>query len=181
MSFLSNASRSRIILLGILAFTLGSTSLALGLVVNGVITGCYNNTSGVLRVETTSVPCFPIGETRVSWNQPGPQGPSGAAGSTGSTGAPGATGPTGPAGIAGYEVVASAPVHIENENSFVEAFCPPGKEVIGGGFRYAGTVDITLNRPVRLIGPKWFWVVQGENGLTEAGDFTAYAVCATVP
>src|SRR6267378_7068751 len=100
-----------------LSFIIGSAGIAYGLVVNGVIGGCYNNVSGLLRVATSSVPCITAGnqllinnplllETPVSWNQTGPQGPkgdTGAAGPTGPQGAKGGTGPSGPTGAQGIQ------------------------------------------------------------------------------
>jgi hypothetical protein len=114
-------ARSRLVrhaLVATLAFTLGSTSLGLGLVAGGVIGGCYNNATGVLRVAIDAYPCVVAGnpilegapwllETPISWNQVGPkgdqglQGIPGPAGPTGAAGAAGATGATGPRGIAG--------------------------------------------------------------------------------
>jgi uncharacterized protein YjbI with pentapeptide repeats len=111
-------SRTRLVLVGVLAFTLGSATVAVGLVANGVISGCFNNLTGLLRVGTQKAPCIVAGnpilheapwllETPVSWNQVGQQGPKGdtgdkgATGATGPTGATGATGPTGGSGPTG--------------------------------------------------------------------------------
>lgn len=60
---------------------------------SGVINGCYNSTTGILRVIDTSAhqSCHPD-ETALSWNQMGPRGP------VGPQGPPGPTGPAGPAG-----------------------------------------------------------------------------------
>lgn len=107
--------RSRTVLVGVLAFMLGSSSAALGLVVNGVITACYNNATGLLRIETTAAACITAGnpllarspqllETRLTWNQTGatgPKGDTGPQGPRGDTGAAGATGSTGPTGADG--------------------------------------------------------------------------------
>jgi hypothetical protein len=119
MSWLRNGfARSRVFRYGLvatLAFTLGSASVAYGLVANGVITGCYNNLTGIIRVATAIAPCIVAGdpilveapwllETPVSWNQVGQPGPTGAAGATGATGPKGdtgAAGPTGPQGLKG--------------------------------------------------------------------------------
>jgi hypothetical protein len=109
---LFKAPRARLVAVGIAAFFLGSTSLSVGLAATGVITACYNNVSGVLRVATTKAPCVVAGspilreapwllETQLTWNQIGTQGPTGANGATGASGADGVTGATGPAGAAG--------------------------------------------------------------------------------
>jgi hypothetical protein len=74
---------------------------------NGVITGCYVTASGGLRVIDASVSKCTPGETKITWNQTGPQGPpgpigpQGPAGLQGLQGAAGPAGPTGPAGPAG--------------------------------------------------------------------------------
>jgi Collagen triple helix repeat (20 copies) len=84
----------------------------------GVFSGCYQNTTGALRLVPGSKGCRP-NETRATWNRRGPrgpigvtgpigpqgevgaQGPQGAQGATGERGAMGATGATGPAGPQG--------------------------------------------------------------------------------
>ena len=85
--------------------------------------GCYQKTIGVLRVVKKDTQCY-ANETRIQWNQVGPQGPAGPAGAqgpqgiqgppgpkgdkgdtgaTGSTGAAGATGAQGPQGLQGIQ------------------------------------------------------------------------------
>jgi hypothetical protein len=59
-----------------------------------VISGCYHNSTKVLRILPTSS-CDPKNETPLSWNAVGPEGPQGPQGPQGETGA---TGPPGPAG-----------------------------------------------------------------------------------
>jgi hypothetical protein len=89
--------------IAILAFTIGSAGVAFGLVVNGVVEACYNNTTGDLRIATPTKPCLTeapavLRETAISWTQIGPQGPKG---DTGPQGPKGDTGPAGPAGGGG--------------------------------------------------------------------------------
>jgi hypothetical protein len=57
---------------------------------SGIINGCYNTRTGILRVIDLSghQSCNP-GETALSWNQVGPQGPAGPQGPTGPAGPPG--------------------------------------------------------------------------------------------
>jgi len=71
----------------------------------GLINGCYQKSSGALRVIGTNPTvgggaCSP-GEQALSWSQGGPTGPTGATGATGATGTTGATGPTGATGETG--------------------------------------------------------------------------------
>jgi hypothetical protein len=69
---------------------------------SGVFTGCYNNSSGALRVidPSTGQHCSAT-ETQVTWNKKGQTGPTGPAGPQGPQGATGATGPVGPQGPQG--------------------------------------------------------------------------------
>lgn len=64
----------------------------------GVVNGCYNTRTGMLRVIDTSAnqSCNPS-EAALSWNQTGPQGPAGPQGVAGPAGPAGPTGPSGPA------------------------------------------------------------------------------------
>jgi hypothetical protein len=94
-----------------LAFTLGSAGIAFGLVVNGVVEACYNNTTGTLRIATPTKPCLTEGpavlrETAISWNQIGPQGPKG---DTGPQGPKGDTGPAGGGGVASLDSLQGLP------------------------------------------------------------------------
>lgn len=90
-----------------LAFSIGSSSIALGLVVGGVVEACYNNATGVLRLATATRPCMTaesygyLRETAISWNQVGQPGATGATGPQGVPGATGATGPQGEPGLSG--------------------------------------------------------------------------------
>jgi hypothetical protein len=64
---------------------------------NGVIHGCYDTSTGTLRVIDFEAgqKCRVPGESALNWNQTGPQGPQGP---TGPAGPQGLTGPQGPAG-----------------------------------------------------------------------------------
>src|SRR4051812_4864065 len=53
---------------------------------NGVISGCYNNKTGALRVIDASKGKCPSGSTRLTWNQKGATGPKGATGVQGPQG-----------------------------------------------------------------------------------------------
>ena len=67
---------------------------------DATIHGCYSQSTGQLRVDTT---CR-AGELAVSWNsqgQPGPQGPTGPTGPQGPKGDTGATGAQGAQGVKG--------------------------------------------------------------------------------
>ena len=82
----------RTALVAVLAFSIGSATVALGLVVNGVVFACYHNATGVLRLELAEKPCNTdatntlLRETRISWNQVGQQGLQGIQGVKGDQG-----------------------------------------------------------------------------------------------
>lgn len=94
----------RYILVCILGLSIGSAGAVLSAALipdeNGIIHGCYQPTSGILRVVGGASDCRET-EVAISWNQRGPTGPSGAAGPAGPTGAAGPSGPLGPTGPIG--------------------------------------------------------------------------------
>src|SRR5277367_5532425 len=47
--------------------------------------GCVNNTTGAIRIVTSTAACNPL-EHRIAWNQAGPQGPQGLPGTQGPPG-----------------------------------------------------------------------------------------------
>lgn len=173
-----------------------------------VFNGCKNDQTGSIRLlpsdlhaplntqcdTTTNSPAHH--ETPISWNELGPQGPQGDVGSTGpqgptgpqgtagtrgdtgaqgTTGPQGATGPAGSGGITGYHLIVSGLTHVEDSGRNIQLFCGFGQKVLGGGFFSQGTVNIKTSRPF-TDGSGWF--VFGENGFTDAGEFSAYAICA---
>jgi hypothetical protein len=69
---------------------------------DGVITACYARGSGAVRIIDESEACR-AQETRVTWNQVGPEGPAGPAGPVGPQGPQGEPGPAGPQGPAGVQ------------------------------------------------------------------------------
>jgi len=80
-----------------------ATALVLGTVPDqsGVIHGCYDKKTGLLRVIDSAGAVCTSKETALPWSQIGPQGAPGAAGAQGEPGSPGATGETGAQGAAG--------------------------------------------------------------------------------
>jgi hypothetical protein len=70
---------------------------------SGVISACYQKSTGVLRViNTDEGATCQGGEKALNWSAAGgPTGPTGPAGATGSSGATGLTGATGPTGLTG--------------------------------------------------------------------------------
>jgi hypothetical protein len=92
------------IVLAATAMLAGAAGVALATIPGsaGVINGCYEKRTGILRVIDTEAgkTCTSF-ETPISWNQAGPKGDPGPAGPAGPTGADGAPGPAGPQGVPG--------------------------------------------------------------------------------
>ncbi len=117
---------------------------------SGVFTGCYNKTSGALRVIDPSrgQHCAAT-ETQVTWNQKGqtgpagPQGPKGATGATGATGAVGPQGPAGPGLLAWAYVNANGTIATSSGNVTV-ANSGPGSYCIGvtGGTAHVAVASL---------------------------------------
>lgn len=128
----------------------------------------------------------------------GPQGPKGEQGLQGQTGndgqdgangldgAPGAQGPPGPQGVPGVSgrQIVSAEVAIESgSQALVEAICPAGKHVLGGGIS-----SNTLGSQLRLDQSYPFetafqsgWRGYASNAFGFPVTYTAHAICATTP
>jgi hypothetical protein len=87
---LLRAKRPRLLLLALaIGLLVGSAAWAAIPGPGGVITGCFKNVNGQLRVVNSSSNCRPS-ETALTWNQTGPAGPAGPQGPQG---------PAGPSGI----------------------------------------------------------------------------------
>lgn len=98
----------------------------------GVITGCVQNKTGLLKVITSGT-CNPQTETVLTWNAQGVPGPQGEQGPQGPQGEQGPQGPQGPAGVSGYTLVTKARELPPRTLDFEDARCPSGKKVLGGG------------------------------------------------
>jgi hypothetical protein len=111
----------------------------------------------------------------------GPAGPQGPAGARGDTGAAGAKGDP---GISGYEIVSLASVSDSTSPKRVDAPCPSGKRVIGGGVilvpRGVPTgIVVTIDSPD--IG-QTSWTGEAEETAAYAGAWQIHtrAICANV-
>ena len=125
-----------------------------------VYTGCYQKSSGQLRViDAATEQCKAGSERQITWNERGVQGPAGPGGPTGAQGPQGAAGPQGPQGAAGAQGAAgpqgpqgpqgprgmlsdvgsgmhsvSRTIGPDERESFV-VFCGPDDKAISGGYR----------------------------------------------
>jgi hypothetical protein len=140
---------------------------------SGVITGCYNKSGGTLRVIDSSVTNCGSNETKITWNQVGPQGPiglqgpAGPQGPQGVQGPAGATGPQGPQGPAGPHGPAG-PAGVPGTSAATFAF---NNGVIGI------TTDYTLVASKAL--PVGSWAIQANVELGGAGSFSGLTSFAT--
>jgi hypothetical protein len=176
-----------------------------------VIEACYDNKSGALRY-LQSGSCT-AKETLKSWNIVGPQGPQGERGEKGLTGETGATGPQGETGaqgpigppgpqglqgekgdpgLSGYEIVESSSAFNTRGLKSVDARCPFGKTVIGGGGAYSSSSDglsagggdevaIQWSTPWRIDNTSGYTVLADDMRTGIASSFSwrviAYAIC----
>jgi hypothetical protein len=138
---------------------------------DGVVHGCYKNSTGMLITIDSAAAC-PTGYTALNWNQTGPQGPAGTDGTNGTDGAN---------GVSGYEVVQGS-ISLPNDgNLHVGTIsCPTGKVALGSGW----SPDIQRAQPSEDLdgvptGIGWDYTVRTAGG---GGTYVFHAsiTCATV-
>ena len=106
--------------------------------------------------------------------QPGPAGPAGPAGPEGPAG------PQGAPGLAGLEIVSSTSPASSNPGRMVQASCPAGKVVVGGGGRVAfGESDVALDESFPVDANTWRVLAYELNATAAVWTLTAHAVCAS--
>lgn len=118
---------------------------------------------------------------------PGPQGPKGPAGPQGPAGEQGEQGPPGPPGISGYTIVDMTCTMFlfpsDNSRAFcsVQANCPTGSRVLGGGIDSNSCLDggDVINSMPLSDGRGWFGAVFGPASC-QGSDVKVEAVCAVV-
>ena len=86
--------------LGVLGFSILSSTAAIAAPVSTTISACVNTSTGAVRIVSSTSLCV-AGEMGITWAAVGPTGPAGPAGAPGAPGTLGATGPAGPAGAPG--------------------------------------------------------------------------------
>ena len=162
-----------------------------------MISGCYEDHTGALRVVADGQSCRP-NETAIEWNQQGPQGPIGPAGPQGEAGPAGPEGPTGPpgpdgeegpagpqgppGGLAGRVVVTSEFTVPQSTADFTyvpTATCPTGTVVLGGGYEIdqAGVNELRESHPSTQPGTQGWSVGVGPDEDVDTHG-VVYAICA---
>jgi hypothetical protein len=152
------------------AILAGATGIALATIPgsDGVIAGCYEKRTGLLRVIDAEAgkKCFSF-ETPISWSQRGPKGDAGVAGPIGPRGE---RGPAGPAAT----VIRVGPL----EQGVSLAHCLIGEVATGGGGVATGAAP-ALSHSLPLNGEAGTtptgWIARTSN---PDGFVRAYAVCA---
>jgi hypothetical protein len=136
---------------------------------NETIDACVKSNGEVRIVETGEV--CKDNETPLSWNVTGPVGPQGP------EGPPGPPGPGG--GLSGYQVVLASADIGPDRAAFLEAACPEGKVVTGGGFDVSDEMTAGVSAPTPPLNDGWTVLAVNPTGI-EAIAF-AYAICVAAP
>ena len=129
----------------------------------GEVRACVDP-KGSIVIVGTGVPCAK-GDQALTWNIQGPAGPQG-----------------GP-GVSGYEVVAVQQMNTSNTLT-VQASCPAGKRVLGGGAEVLGSITVGTS-VLRQSGPTpdnagWKAFFVDFNAEPNTFGLKVSAICATV-
>ena len=96
----------------------------------------------------------------------------------------GPPGPPGTPGVSGYQIVSNRDTVAAGATAQVNAECPTGKKVLGGGFSIETPTDVRLftSQPGDGLGniSDRTWNVHVQNTGTVARQTTAMAICANV-
>jgi len=150
---------------------------------SGVIHGCRNTKTGILRViDTDKSQTCSKDETALTWNQTGPQGPVGPEGPQGPVG----SGPVTRYNARGETYVGPARPTVWGHFLHVQVNCEPGQVAVGGGatasyFDSTAGVDRPIAAPYHSVpttnpnGWEFIWNVTTDPSLTYTA--TGQAVC----
>jgi len=136
----------------------------------GMISGCYERNSGLLRViDAGAGATCRSSETPLDWNQQGPRGPQGEKGDPGPKGDPGEPGPRGPAGTVN---------ELDQLNGVACNIGKPAQGVVE--VRYAvGSGVITLTcKPTTLYALSVVKAGSGEGTVSSADGIDCGSVCS---
>jgi hypothetical protein len=155
----------RMILAAFTGLVLGLTSVAVASIPdsNGVIHACRDTRNGALRaIDTEAGQQCGKNETPLTWNQTGPQGPG---------------------GISGYQIVTASfawPGGSGSIGGTLEAQCPSGKKVLGGGWnsRELDVPNLRVHWSYPDASNNWWSIRYSVVDATAAFTLTTYATCA---
>ena len=133
---------------GTIAAVLAASATAWAAPVTTTISACVNDTTGAVRIVSSTSLCIAGQETGLSWaltgpvGATGPQGPAGPQGPTGATGPEGPAGPQGPAGTGGSGLI----VKDANGNPIgsLIGVTPTGYTIYNSGYTIAVNPDGTF-------------------------------------
>ena len=146
----------------------------------GVITSCYNTSTGAVRiVDAATTRACATGEKFLNWNQKGQKGATGATGPQGATGATGAKGPKG--GFKSIRREVRYGTMSDAASKQITKSCAAGEVATGGGHQLIGEVlgrVVTRSFPVGGSPPTG-WQVKARAPFS-AGDWQikTWVVCA---
>lgn len=138
---------------------------------DGVISACKSKDGAIKLIDADKGQDCPGSQQLVEWNQEGPQGPAGAD------------------GVSGYEIVFEQSATTSSDDKTVWAYCPSGKQALGGGAGVYGAwvggaqviidgVAIVQNHPVNGYG----WAARASELIPADDDWhlAVWAICADV-
>jgi hypothetical protein len=136
----------------------------------GVIHGCYNPSTGAVKL-LTKPSCPTTGaKTPISWNSQGVQGIQGVKGDNGAQGLPGASG-----GLSGFQRVGGEPITLQpGAFDYFSVSCPSGEVAVGGG--YETSLGVVINDSWPSGGAAW--TVHARNPGTSDETLRVFATCA---
>lgn len=171
---MSRAAKAGFAVLGALVLVMaGVTAWATIPASNGTISACYIKPTSTLRVIDSTASCKK-GETLLTWNEQGVPGTD---------------------GVSGYVTTRD---HVRGVNTGLRAYCPAGKQIVGGG----GNVSLIVNGVIKphgaVLGASYpdidvtgidedSWLVRPTKSdgtaldVDEEFDINAYAICVAVP
>ena len=133
---------SIVVLLVVLAAGVGG-GYALGASKTKTITVCADKATGILHLKTRGK--CKRSQTRVTWNQQGPQGAQGPPGAQGSQGTAGAQGQQGPAGVQGPAAV-NVWAEVANDGTVVAGQGLSVEHISGGTYKVTVTATACAQR-----------------------------------
>jgi hypothetical protein len=108
-------------------------------------------------------------------------GPAGPAGPAGTVGPAGPAGPQGAPGVSGLEIVTVSSVSNSTVGKAIEASCPAGKKLLGGGAQLFGAPgSLALDESFPNGAATWRATAYEVAPTASNWTVTAYAICATV-
>lgn len=134
-----------------------------------------NNSLTTLDVQNGSLKATDFAPGELTTGPAGPAGPAGLAGPAGPAG------PQGTPGVSGLEIVTNTSAGNSAFAKVIEAECPAGKRVLGGGAQLTGgALFVALDESYPSTTSRWRATAYELNPFVGNWSISAYAICATV-